>query len=65
MINYIVLVSGIQQNVSVVQIHVIYSFFKLFSQLGYYITLSRVPCTISILDYPNGYRIILIMLLLS
>ena len=45
MINYTVLVSGVQQSDSVIHIHVSILFQILFP-LGYYRIFSRVPCAI-------------------
>ena len=45
----VILVSGVQQNDSIIHIHIYLFFFKLFSRLGYYRVLSRVPC------YTVGY----------
>ena len=40
-----VLISGVEQSDSIIHIHVT-MFFKFFSHLGYYGTVSRVPCAI-------------------
>ena len=40
------LVSGVQQSDAVIHIHSYLVFFKLFSLVGYYKILSRVPCAI-------------------
>ena len=37
---------GVQQSDLVIHIHVIYSFFRFLSHIGYYRILSRVPCAI-------------------
>ena len=47
MIYNVVLVSGVQQSESVIHIHIsTLFFFRLFSHIGHYRVLSRVPCAI-------------------
>ena len=46
MIYNVMLVSGVQQNDSVIHIHIYPFFFRFFSHIGYYRILSRVPCAI-------------------